>query len=565
MKYSLIESKRNLREQINGFGGLNRMDKTEKNEFCDMVNMSSEHYPYLSPSKSMKEVLFQRNIRAVIAPRYSDAAAVTSFTGVAGDRFYYNGTEDNTTVIPQGNVTLVDFNGRIIICVYDGEKSHMFYYDYTATGNGKVERMEKGVYNKSCYAYSSGNPEADFEIVNYLELTSADAEWDFKEGDSVFIEGFGNDLTDNNTVQLDSRYQAVSSSRAISCIVERVDGKKLYLQLYNRDGNRLLLKRGMGSDVSVYTKIPTMNHVCVHNNRLWGTHPNGEYIYASKQGDCFNFNTFQGLANDSYYCEVGTPGGFTGIVSYRENIVAFKREYIHHIYGDKPANFAMPKQLSDCGCIDIRSVAQVGTRLYFLGYGGFYAYAGGQPELISQKLNKKYTEAVGMTDGQKYIVSCKGSGGNELLVFDTRYGLWHKEKYADITGSFRWHDKLYVAFGANNRIYEYGANAPSEWSATSVIIHDDSFDNKGMTELWIRARLDEGAKITVYTSEDGGDFLQRTTLTPQGLKVYRIPIRFINGEFYQYRLEGVGNVIIYSIERVISSGGRQYKGVQRCI
>lgn len=86
------------------------------------------------------------------------------------------------------------------------------------------------------------------------------------------------------------------------------------------------------------------------------------------------------------------------------------------------------------------------------------------------------------------------------------------------------------------------------------------FDNKGMTELWIRAKISDGARIDVYTSEDGGDFLKRGTLNGKGtLKVYRIPIRFINGEYYQYRLDGYGSAVIYDIERVISSGGRGYR------
>lgn len=570
MQYNLIRTKENSNEQITGFGGLNRLDKPQKNEFAAMKNMSSDHYPCLAPAKAAKTALtWSDEIKAVIAPKYSDNANISTFTGVAGDTFYYMDTPVSTN-IPDGDVTLADFNGRIIICVYDGKKSHMLYYDYTASGDGTVKPMEKGVYNiPSCTAYSSGDPQEDFEVINYLEYAGSDKnfKWCFDEGDSVFIEGFTGNLADNNMVQLDSRYQNVSASKAISCIVERVVGNRLYLQLYNRDGNRLVLKGGTGSNINVYTKIPTMNHICIHNNRLWGTNPNGEYIYASKLGDPFNFNTFQGLANDSFYAEIGTAGGFTGIVSYRDNLVAFKREYIHHIYGDKPSNFTIPKQLSDCGCIDIRSAVQIGSMLYFLGYGGFYVYNGGQPQLISQKLDRKYKKAVAMTDGQKYIVSCRGKDGNELLVYDTRYGLWHVEEKINAVGSFRWHDKLYIAAAIGysnqaNRVIEYSSQAPQGWECESVIIHDDIFDNKGMTELWIRARIAEGASIDVSTSEDGGEFLHRGTLKGTGtLKVYRIPIRFINGEFYQYRLDGKGAAVIHSIERVISSGGRQYKGV----
>lgn len=602
MIYNLIRTKGNGSEQIASFGGLNRTDNAEKNEFSDMINLSSDKYPFLTPSKAAKNALEDSisGIRAVIAPQYSSSADITSFTGVAGDKFYYNGEEidfeDAGMTIPDGDVTLVDFNGRIIICVYDGNKSHMLYYDYTATGADEqgrryVRSMEQGVKNITCTAYSSGNPKEDFSVTNYLY--SSGVTWPFKEGDSVFIEGFKN--IENNTVQLDSRYQDVSPTRAISCIVEKVEGNRLYLQMYNRNGNALVFKgESNKSGVSVYTKIPTMNHVCIHNNRLWGTNPNGEYIYASKQGDCFNFNTFQGLANDSFYAEIGTAGGFVGIVSFRDTLVAFKRDYIHHIYGDKPSNFTIPKQLSDCGCIDIRSAAQVGTTMYFLGYGGIYAYVGGQPTLISKKLDRKYKSAVAMTDGQKYIVSCKdyekddkdendkdendkdendkAKNDKKLLVLDTEHGLWHMEDYIDAVGSFRWHDKLYIA--SRDTVYEYGAlsfnddeynredKKEYDWACESVIIHDDIFDNKGMTELWIRARIDEGSEIKVLTSEDGGVFLDRGTLKGTGtLKVYRIPIRFINGEFYQYRLEGTGNAVIYSIERVLSSGGRQYRSI----
>lgn len=559
MQYGLIETKRQSREKIDKFGGLNLTEMTEKNEFSYMLDMSSDKYPYITPSRMRSGILAQAGMRAVIAPQYSDKKDITAFTGVAGDKFYYNGTE-KSQIIPDGNVTLVDFNGRIIICVYNqitdekGKKqdvSNMFYYDYTAKGDGTVKPMEQGYTDKiRCSAYSSGDPKDDVVVTNYLQSSAG---WsDFNEGDSIFIEGFEN--TENNTVQLDSRYQDISPKRAVSCIVEKKDGNKLYIQMYNRNGNALVFTKETSDNVKVYKKIPTMNHICIHNNRLWGTNPNGEYIYASKQGDPFNFNTFQGLANDSFYAEIGTAGGFVGIVSYRDNLVAFKRDYIHHIYGDKPSNFTIPKQLEGCGCIDIRSVAQVDSTLYFLGYNGFYAYAGGQPVLISQKLNKKYSKAVAMTDGRKYIAACLG----DLLVLDTRYGVWHREKPINAIGTFRWHDKLYIA--SENMLYEYGTEPPQIWRAESVIIHDDTFDNKGMTELWIRAKIDEGSEIKVLTSEDGGDFLTRTVLKPQGLKVYRIPIRFINGEFYQYRLEGKGDAVIYSIERVISSGGRPYKG-----
>lgn len=573
MQFNTYEAQENPSVVINSFLGLNRLEKGERSEFCDMVNITSDRYPCLAPAKTRRNAVTMQNIRGVIAPKYR-SGTIEKFTGVAGDAFYYEGVkkeiEDGLTV-PNGDVCLVDFNGRIVICVWDenSESGTMLYYDYTATGDGTVKRMEKGVYDKTCTLYSDGDPEKDIYITNYIECKDVNWKDYFKQGDSVFIEGFAKDV--NNTVSLDSKYENVETDRAISCIVEKIDEKyphRLYVQLYNRDGNRLVFDEETDvTGVSVYTKIPTMNWVCVHNNRLWGTNPNGEYVYASKLGDPFNFNTFMGLSNDSYYAEIGTPGGFVGIVSYRDNLVAFKREYIHHIYGDKPSNFSIPKQLSDCGCIDIRSAVQIGTALYFMGYGGFYAYAGGQPELISKKLDRRYTEAVAATDGIKYIVCAKNDGENEMLVFDTRYGLWTREDYIDAVGSFRWHDGVYIA--SDTMVYEYNAEAPKDWECESVVIYEDTFDQKGINELWIRARVDEGAYIDVYTSEDGGEYILRGRLEPKDtaklrhtanrLEEYELPVRFIKGGFYQYKLKGHGNAVVYDMEYKNSVGGKRYR------
>lgn len=576
MQAQLINAAAVPEAAISNFGALNRTDKGNDNEFLDMVNMSSGHYPCLSPREPRKKLGWNvdGDIRAVIAPRYSEAEEeLSSFTGVAGTTFYDKDSPIDGMAIPaDGQVTLADFNGVIIILVYGGEKNVMYCYDYTAS-NGKICRMEKGVYGSDgggiiARGYSEGDPEADSSVINYIEYISGEDigfDWGehFTAGDSFFIEGFPDE--ENNTVNIDSRFESTDAKRALSCVVDKTDGNKLYFQMYNNLGARLVLKtddEGYTEDakIKVYTKLPEMNSICVHNNRLWGTNPNGEYVYASKLGDCFNFNCFAGLANDSYYSEIGTPGDFVGIVSYRDNLVAFKRDYIHHIYGDKPSNFTIPKQLIDCGCIDIRSAAQIETALYFLGYNGFYRYTGGQPQIISSDLNCAYKSAVAASDGIRYMVSAqrRDNGVTEVLVFDTRYGLWYKEDDKKIIGSFRWHNDLYIA--TEHEGYKCrGGLEKVDWSVTSVIMYDAVFDNKNINELWIRAKLDEGAELTVRTSCDGGEWIRHETLLPCGLKVYRVPVRMRYSEYYQYRLEGKGGAVIYDIERKLPTGGRAYK------
>lgn len=566
MLYKLMQSNMIRSQTISGFYGLNRLEKGNSGEFSDMQGLSSDRYPCISPAKTVKKVFTGGGIQAVIAPKHGEE--IQGLTGVAGGRFYYNGTsvsfEDETEMrIPSdAAVTLADFNGRIIICANrraeGGDESRMYYYGYTASDENKVKRMERGFYNIARYTVSSsGNPKTDYSVTN--KIYSADIQWKdcFSEGDAVYIRGLENSA--NNTLHVDSRFTGSDKQRHISAIVEKIDGHTLYLQLYNHLGERLVFtdERSTSGELDVFINIPTMNHICIHNNRLWGTNPNGEYIYASKLGDPFNWTTFSGLASDSYYAEIGTAGGFVGIVSYRDNLVAFKRDYIHHVYGDKPANFTIPKQLTDCGCIDIRSAVQVGANLYFLGYGGFYGYNGGQPVLISQKLDKRYTRAVAATDGQKYIVSCTDTEGkDELLVYDTRYNVWHREKALKAAGSFRSGDRLYIA--EEDAVYEYGGGKAGAWYCESIIINESTFDNTGAVELWIRASLKEGSKIKVLTSEDGGDWVGSFTMDKAGLRRYHITVRFTDGDYYMLRLEGVGDAVILDIGIESVGGGREY-------
>lgn len=573
MQIPIRNATQNNKINAAAFYGFNRTDKGQNGEFKDMVNMSSDHYPCLSPRKPRKSVINDiSNIRAVIAPKYCDTEEITTFTGVAGTSFYYNDDvkpfEDTAMKIPEnGNVTLVDFNGFIIICVYrDDDNNCMYYYNYAAKDDGKVHRMEKTVTGTTFTAGTKGDPETDAEVQNWIAHKDKNFKWTdyFDIGASICFSGFTNDR--NNTTEIDSRFEKADATRPISCIVEKIEGNILYFQMYNYAHTRLVLTKDSGTvsigddGLTINTRIPVMNHVCIHNNRLWGTNPSGEYIYASKLGDCFNFNCFMGLANDSYYAEIGTKGDFVGIVSYRDNLVAFKRDYIHHIYGDKSSNYTIPKQLADCGCIDIRSAVEIGAVLYFLGYNGFYEYTGGQPAIISTALNAQYKSAIGMSDGVKYYVSAvrRDNGKTELLVYDTRYRLWHKEDEFDAIGYFRWHNDLYMA--SDSEVYRCNnGDEAVEWYADSVNLYENIFDDKGVNEIWIRAKIEEGSSVTVFTRVNGGEWSEHNTLLPQGLKVYRVPVRFKKDEYFNYKLEGIGAAVIYDIEYIAYIGGRPYK------
>ncbi|MBO5364415.1 MAG: hypothetical protein J6A56_03005, partial [Clostridia bacterium] len=339
-----------------------------------------------------------------------------------------------------------------------------------------------------------------------------------------------------------------------------VTSSRLNLLLFNKQGGYATFQNTTESgSVTIKVSIPDMNHVCVHNNRLWGTAENGEYIYASKLGDCQNFNSFQGLSEDSWYGRIGTPGEFTGICSYRSAVVAFKRECIHHVYGDAPRNFSIPKQTLG-GCVDGRSIAELSGVLYYLSPTGFSVYGGGEPYCISYQLgSKNYCRAAAGSDGRRYIAATYTEEGEcDVLVYDPNFGVWYREDDTPYLGFLTMGGRLYGATADAVWAFGYGEELV-EWSLTTTPFTYHTMEHKGVNCLWLRLEREKDARVTVEISHDGGDFISCGELSPdQGFGVKRIPVRFQNCDSFRLRISGTGHVVLHDLEITTHQGGKTY-------
>ena len=372
-----ITKKESKTAVIKVFGGLDRRDKISDSSLSEMTNMSAEAIPALSPRRARSHIADVSGATAIVAPEYT-GGALTSFTGVRGNKFYYNGTAVGGT-LTDGEKSIADFNGKI--CIFPDK----VYYDYVpSSDDGSVATslvsMEKAIDVTGPVFYSSKN-DTTGEYTAYISKSGAEFDSNFEVGDSIVISGCK--TTQNNTRSIESRRDYAADDEIVSAVADSVSANRIDLILYNKRGERVCFKSATESgSITLKKAVPDMNFICVHNNRLWGTAASGEYIYASKLGDCTNFNSFQGLSDDSWYSYVATGGDFTGICSYRMAVVAFKRNCIHHVYGDAPVNFSIPKQTFG-GCIDGRSICEIQGVLYYLAQDGFYAYTGGEPYAVA--------------------------------------------------------------------------------------------------------------------------------------------------------------------------------------
>ena len=600
----------NKQKTISKFLGINRRESSQDGEMLKAINICADEYPCLKTVKAPKKLTMTdtdsktiTNIRAAIVPggKYDG-----TFTGVAGTSFYYKNKKipfyADASIPETGDVLLTENNGNIIICCYNNFNDRcLLFYNYNgyakeseSTSIGYVVRCDCAQFlssNKISFktlpAAASYNSETTYRFYGDAKLYFSN----FKVGDSIVIDnllskynekyGYTSYEYARETLIRESRFQSAGKEDEVVCLVTdvnvqpngkmstmdytayNIDGEivppKGYHEFsFNDEGHRIGASNLSGAVIR--KAMPIMNSVCIHNNRLWGVNPNGEYIYSSKTGDFREFNRYEGLSSDSYYVSIGTGGNFVGIYPYRNYVLAFKKDCIYIISGTLPTNYTISRTIEGFGCIDIKSCSICGGNLYFLSENGFYRFDGLSFELISKKLNHKYVSATGFgTTNKYYAYARRDDGQNELLVFDEVYSVWHTISTPEpIHGFF---SDLGDVYGVGSKaVYLFENEENTDWTMESVNFFEDDCSNSYINEIWIRAKIAYGKKIDITTNVDGIiTYIHGKIIGTGRIKTYRIPVRWKNAKNYKIKLQGDGETVIYNIELHSADGGRQYK------
>jgi hypothetical protein len=305
-------------------------------------------------------------------------------------------------------------------------------------------------------------------------------------------------------------------------------------------------------------------------NRLWGCRygvaANGDVVnevYASKLGDFKNWNCFMGISTDSYTASVGTDGQFTGAITLPGQVLFFKENCIHKVYGNYPANFQI--QTTVCrgvqkGCE--RSLAIVNEIIYYKAKHAVCAYDGSLPREISGALGDvRYKTAVAGAHGNKYYISMEDAmGAWHLFVYDTAKGMWHKEDdlQADCFCSCR--EELYCIDHKTKKIITMLGSGTRDtgrikWMAETGPIGTSMPDMKYISRLVIRMSLNIGTRVRFLAQYDSmGSWEHLGQLTGTNMRSFSIPIRPRRCDHFRLRIEGEGEARIYSITKTIEQG-----------
>lgn len=576
-------------QTVNAFRGYNHNLRIADGEFYDMQNLTGDFYPILSPRK--KRGIDSARNPGVWNPMRNNPQAMADMNGLcflSDGTLYYNYRSglyqsiglDLNEELPK---KLVKFGSYLIVMpdkkyfnTQDPEDFGSIEAKYAADSEATVfpydlkneksfvigawsdtppENPEDGTYwvdtsekGNKLMQYSSAGSNW-FQRRSYLKLSAVGIGTDFKEGDSVIISSpdFPSDLK-----------EVLKNGAQILAIGENYIVIEAFpVQMEN-------------TGFSVERRMPLMDFVFEHKNRLWGCRYgfalNGEFvneIYVSKLGDFKNWNSFQGISTDSYVASCGTDGPWTGAISAMGYPLFFKENYLHKVYGSYPAEYQL--QVIPCrgvqeGCH--KSLAVVNEVLFYKAKSGVVYYDGSLPESISDAFGGvQYSDAVAGALLDKYYISMADSKGiYHLFCFDTGKKLWHREDDTHVDEFCTAKNQLYFIEHEEPYVHLIDGSAGAgdetvEWYAETGVLGLWEEEHKHIKRITVRMSMEPGARVRFLAEYDSvGGWKPLASIAGNRLDSFSIPLRPRRCDHMRLRIEGEGDAKIYSYTIIREKG-----------
>lgn len=569
------------------FRGFNHNLRIDDGEWYDEKNLSSSHYPLFS----------QRDKRGMVKQLVSPSGmlAKDALMYIDGPTLYYNGlpltlegivfSDEPKTMVSMGAYAVI-FPDKVYINTKDLSDYGNLEASYTSADNVTITystcRADGTDYNPIVSATAPADPvngtvwldTSDTPHV-YKQYSSASASWIAIATTYVKIQspniGAGFEMDDGVTIS------GVTYSGESTILAEQLGDLNADHIIYDKGDDYLIVVGVLDEvyqqttgNITVERLCPEMDFVTESGNRIWGCRyglQNGRVvneIYACKLGDFKNWRCYAGLSTDSYAVTVGTDGVFTGAIAYQGYPTFFKEDCLHKIYGAYPAQY----QVSTIMCRGVqqgseRSLCIVNEILYYKSRSDICAFDGSMPNNISEALGAvKYHGAVaGSHNGRYYVTMQDETGRGGMFTYDTERGIWHREdgvramQFANVRGDLQYIDadtkRLMSVTGMSGE-----AEGDVEWFAESGIQGYEFPEEKYLGRYNIRARLGEGAWLTMYLEYDSdGIWEDMGTWHGNALTgTINIPVIPRRCDHLRLKIEGCGDVKIYSIARMLEGG-----------
>lgn len=334
--------------------------------------------------------------------------------------------------------------------------------------------------------------------------------------------------------------------------------------------------------------IPDMDYVIEAQNRLWGCKygtVNGKLvneIYASALGRFDVWRKYAGVSTDSYAASIGSDGRWTGAVNYQGYPLFFKEDRMHKVYvSASGAHRIQEYTMRGVQLGGAKSLAVVNGVLFYKARDCVCAYDGsGVPTDVSEKLNLNSLSRPGSTTSiaaayrDKYYLYLQMNTppGSRLLVLDTRRGAWYRENLpiGSIIDFTEFMGSLLCAAGGieeiahDNQVSELIGTEEGNvaWSCETGLIGYSTVEQKYVSRFNIRMSLARDAYMDVLVQYDSdGVWHNQGRIQGVGTRTFMLPVRPRRCDHFRIRLEGSGNVRIYSFAKIFEAGSDVYADI----
>ena len=573
MMYPTLREPASTRDYIETFGGYDHRDRIDENAFYDMENLSSDAFPAVGPRRKRgvrAESFLIRGATALLGGQNLAYAAngqlyvkdtpvmrlsnetpkkliaMGAYIVVFPDKVYYNTAKPEDCGAMEANVFAA--NATVELCREDGTTY--------ATAPVKSAAAPANPQNMDLWLDTSQTPHVLKQFAANTGLWTGLATTYFR----ISATGIGNDFSDGDAVRVDAA--GFDFSGQTMCVVKREADSLVFVGLIEETKTAV--------SVRFRRQLPILDHVFECGNRLWGCrygeNADGEFvneIYASALGDFKNWFRYQGVSTDSYAASVGSDGPFTGAIAYRGYPLFFKSDCLHKVYGAYPAAFQIQQYPGFRGVQNGSggSLAILNEVLYYKSDHGVCAYDGSAATEMTEIFGGvSYSDAVAGAYNNKYYISMK-SGEDlawHLFAYDAQRGIWHREDRtkADsfaVSGT----DLYYIEDGAI-KSETGGGNTdegPVEWHAETGDIGMRTPDQKTLTRLNLRLRLDPGSRMTIYIRyDDMPEWRHVCTLTGNTMRSFTLPVLPQRCDHFRLRFSGRGEFRLFSIAKTLEQG-----------
>lgn len=581
MKYPVLPVRPTTKEVTEVFKGYNHNLRIGSGEFYDMTNMTGDDYPILSP----------RRKRGVYATPEAPAGLIAkdSLCYVDGPCFVMNEYRvdlELSTAAEDCPKQLISMGAYVVILP---DKKWINTLDLTDYGNIEAAfttdndvTFELSTVDGDAYAntiVSATPPEDPENLMLWIDTSTTPHSLKKYSATSSMWIGIATTYIKISSVGIGAAFEQYDGVKISGVLDENLQDLNASMVIWSR-GDDFIVVTGIldavttqlvdDGAITVERKMPNVDFITESENRLWGCRyglsADGEVVnelYACKLGDFKNWNCFMGLATDSYAVTLGSDGQFTGAITHRGFPLFFKENAIHKVYGNYPANFQV--QTTACrgvqrGCE--RSLAIVNEDLYYKARHAVCVYDGSLPVEVSAAFgDERYSDAVGGAHGNKYYISMKDSAGQyQMMVYDTVKGMWHKEDHLRADAFCSCREEMYCIDHDSKKIITMLGSGTRDtqmvpWMVQTGPIGTSAPGMKYISRMTVRLSMEIGASVRFFAQYDSmGDWDHLGAIVSNNLRSFSIPIRPKRCDHLRLRIEGTGEVKIYSIARTIEQG-----------